>query len=623
MRTSFLVGFKPAYYLIFLLLVSYVAVNAQECGTDISEQKYHELMQLRSHMASQPSVLSSSVTYFPLKIHIVRQDDGTGSVDLTEVLKGIAYTNTFYINAGIQFYICGSVHYINSTQYYNMNMSTEDNLANPNDVANAANIYFCNSVGSGISGFASSPGGSQRVFLKAAAVNDGSTLPHELGHFFGLSHTHLNYNVENVARTGPNSNCTTAGDGLCDTPADPYPGGTVDQSTCTFSISYNDPNGDPYAPDLDNIMGYHFGCSHKFSNGQYAVIKAVLQSPYGVSMTNCSGNDPLAPTNLQLSVVQNGIQLNWQDNSVDEEGFFIERSLDASSDFVSIAAVAANTTAYKDMSYDASHTVYYYRVRPVNSSMHFTNTANTTTAVVYCKPVIFNTCNRPVSFPVTKSMSGFSLTGAGGSMNNLNNGCSGYSDFSNLQMAVTPGNSYGFSVTMDNASGSEYAQNVALWLDANQDGVFDNSENLFDGQDFTTNGSITIPIDAWGGPTRLRLRSSMALSPSMSACDHIVVDGGEIEDYTLNIISTTTVKENAADKINVYVANEILNINGLENISLITVYSTNGALMMNTAPASGSTSVFLSLNEFSSGVYELLLQNANGEMIKKRFVVVR
>ena len=49
-------------------------------------------------------------------------------------------------------------------------------------------------------------------------VDNGSTFIHEMGHFFNLYHTHTTTNgEENVLR----NNCTWAGDGFCDTPADP------------------------------------------------------------------------------------------------------------------------------------------------------------------------------------------------------------------------------------------------------------------------------------------------------------------------------------------------------------------------------------------------------------------
>ena len=45
--------------------------------------------------------------------------------------------------------------------------------------------------------------------------------PHEMGHFFGLLHTHGYSNTVKTDEFVDGSNCNEAGDYFCDTPADP------------------------------------------------------------------------------------------------------------------------------------------------------------------------------------------------------------------------------------------------------------------------------------------------------------------------------------------------------------------------------------------------------------------
>ena len=67
-----------------------------------------------------------------------------------------------------------------------------------------------------------------------------------------------------------------------------------------------------------------------------------------------------APTNLTGIKVSNSIQLIWQDNTSDEDGFVIERANGNSSDFTEVFRVAVNQTSYRRL---AKFGNYSYRVR--------------------------------------------------------------------------------------------------------------------------------------------------------------------------------------------------------------------------------------------------------------------
>ena len=91
---------------------------------------------------------------------------------------------------------------------------------------------------------------------------------------------------------------------------------------------------------------------------------------------------PASPTNLKASVVSSTqINLSWADNSSNETGFKIERSINGST-FAQIGTTGANTTAYASTGLAAS-TKYYYRVRAYNSggnSSYSSTVSATTTA---------------------------------------------------------------------------------------------------------------------------------------------------------------------------------------------------------------------------------------------------
>ncbi|NQU77734.1 fibronectin type III domain-containing protein [Candidatus Falkowbacteria bacterium] len=92
-----------------------------------------------------------------------------------------------------------------------------------------------------------------------------------------------------------------------------------------------------------------------------------------------------APSNFDATTVSNSeIDLTWQDNSDNEDGFKIERGLDGQS-FSQIDTVSANVTSYEDTGL-SDETTYYYRVRAYKRknkkhTIHsdYSNTTSTTT----------------------------------------------------------------------------------------------------------------------------------------------------------------------------------------------------------------------------------------------------
>jgi hypothetical protein len=81
---------------------------------------------------------------------------------------------------------------------------------------------------------------------------------------------------------------------------------------------------------------------------------------------NAVNTAPSAPTSLSASAVSHSqIDLIWMDNSDNEDGFELERSLDGSTGWTLIATLGANITNYSDTGL-SDGTTYYYRVRSFN-----------------------------------------------------------------------------------------------------------------------------------------------------------------------------------------------------------------------------------------------------------------
>ncbi|MES2733800.1 MAG: PA14 domain-containing protein [Bacteroidota bacterium] len=103
-----------------------------------------------------------------------------------------------------------------------------------------------------------------------------------------------------------------------------------------------------------------------------ATTALVQVGPY-MDYTNFVGTDvpPLQPIGLTANAVSTTqFTLTWQDNALNENGFIIERKVNASGAYVQLATVAANTTSYQDNSpHTASDDYYYYRVRSYRGNL--------------------------------------------------------------------------------------------------------------------------------------------------------------------------------------------------------------------------------------------------------------
>jgi PKD repeat protein len=148
-----------------------------------------------------------------------------------------------------------------------------------------------------------------------SCATNGSTLSHEMGHFFALSHTHGNSNdIASTEELVNGSNCESTGDFICDTPADPQLGASNVSFNCQYTGFAQDINEDFYQPDPTNIMSYsRKECRTFFSPQQYARINAVYQ--VSRNSLGCPSFEADFVADLTESCEAN-LTVNFTDNSV-------------------------------------------------------------------------------------------------------------------------------------------------------------------------------------------------------------------------------------------------------------------------------------------------------------------
>jgi hypothetical protein len=488
------------------------------------------------------NTVPNGITYVPIRPHILRRSDGTGGYSLTSLNNVIALTNRYYKPAGIQFFFAGSTpDYVdNDGLYASFTSGSSESAVATHNVTDALNVYYVQSFSNaGLGGYSYFPANSLRStqsFIRVGSDNDlgNRLIPHELGHIFNLIHT---FDTSSGYEQVSGGNCKSAGDMVCDTPADPsgwpsFPdagsncvSGCPSVYTCTVTESGT---GAPYRPSPTNIMSYFFPCTHDLTPGQYQRIRDGLtlrltHTAYSLSAPSTN----LAPvTDLSAAVVNAQVTLSWTDRANNEMGYFIERSSTSNpADFVCIGGVGPDATMFTDKQ-APSATTLYYRLRPSNSTGNLSNVISLTAPI--CQPVYAYGCQR-----YSTGIGGVTVSGQ---VLSQNSGCtaSGFSQSTAVVPQVTPGGSYTFAISPINRAN---AMRLTIWADFNRNGSFsDPEEQVYQTPVSTTaviTGSFTIPTTSAG---RVPLRIiSVAVSTDSPTDPCGSYEYGEAEEYQLDV----------------------------------------------------------------------------------------
>jgi hypothetical protein len=278
--------------------------------------------------------------------------------------------------------MCGSVNYINDDDLYNYGASSaEETALGTYGVANIANIYFTNMTA--YCGYAYFPGGPDMIVMSNSCSTNGSTLAHEIGHYFGLYHTHeTSFGLEYVN----GSNCSTAGDKICDTPADPTLGSSnVDNTTnCQYTGTGLDPNGQAYMPDPRNVMSYSLKtCRTRFSVQQYARIAYVQQNQraYLTCSTAPTCGTPTAPSVSNVTTAAAVVSWSAVSGAVT---YRVEYKTAAANTWTVLSNTAVTTISLSGLSVSSTYNVRVYAICSNATSAASPITNFTTNSTVVC-----------------------------------------------------------------------------------------------------------------------------------------------------------------------------------------------------------------------------------------------
>lgn len=278
------------------------------CGTSIEDQMIIKQRMMENREAANGIVTprSGAIRYIPVRYHLYAKNDGTGRLTTKNVFDNLCAINKLYADQDIVFYL-KEIKRPNNTNIYTDPSATTSaaslsSLANGSANHNAINIFVASKANASEPGVLAfySPNGDYIVADMNYVNSKGTTLAHEIGHYFSLAHTFFGWECGTFDPQDPPNNvcsnilteyydrtklyangklhCNIAADGFCDTQAD-YNLGFGWNGSCQWSGNVDDPAGHILDPDEDNMMSYFLNCLAVFSSEQKSAINLDYNSP--------------------------------------------------------------------------------------------------------------------------------------------------------------------------------------------------------------------------------------------------------------------------------------------------------------------------------------------------------
>jgi hypothetical protein len=241
--------------------------------------------------------------------HICRNDDGSNAgateaviqSEFDQLLADYGPDNICFANMGI--------NYINNTKI-NTNLHVdnpqEKALLSPYLFSNCINIFYHAALYNSNGAIGGASYNIPNTFCSVIRNKIGTrAVSHETGHCFGLFHTHQSCGSTYIDGT----NCSTTGDRVCDTPADPIcffenSDACFSNTGCTYTGTCVDAeNATNWSPPYNNIMSYwsNMGACKKtnLTNGQYARVNSYLSTDPGLQY--CSSVSDATVSNININ----------------------------------------------------------------------------------------------------------------------------------------------------------------------------------------------------------------------------------------------------------------------------------------------------------------------------------
>lgn len=323
----------------------------------------------------------------PLVIHIIGDSNGDGYYELNDLMVTLCVLNESFADLNVQF-IIDDIRYHNNTNWYNHEtQSVGFQMAQSTGVSNRINIWIANAA-AGALGYAQL--GSNRIWVAKSAIRgrNSSTLTHEMGHALDMLHTFNGWEsttyeegnqapafvsgipVERVDRT----NCSIAGDRICDTESDFLGFRWPCNSDGLSSIVQIDPRGVEFQSEGSNYMSYASDvCTSTFSEEQKDIMRShILSVKNNMLVTSSNIPDPAFEPITEIFPVDNGeahfenVRLSWR-ASENAHSYRVQLSRFSSFAIRLIDEVVTDTSFVFNGELDEGRT-YFWQVSPISDT---------------------------------------------------------------------------------------------------------------------------------------------------------------------------------------------------------------------------------------------------------------
>lgn len=285
--------FRFALSFLIGVLFSHALLLAQSpCGHVATPQNIDQSRGYQPDFHDLTRGWTRGIRDIPVKFHVIQQDDGSGGLSVRALDAAIQDLNERFLSANLRFVRYDAPNYVRDSRFYFFEKAEEETLARRYEVPNVINVFCVGQME--YCGYAYFPGSRQsnRVVMHQDCFENGTTFPHEIGHFFGLFHTHGKSNegtTDEAAGRGWDLNnndildCEEFGDECCDTPADPnlwlHRDFCLPDCAPSEYFKLTDEYGDAYNPMVTNLMSYNPNqeCRQDLTEDQIARIEVIAR----------------------------------------------------------------------------------------------------------------------------------------------------------------------------------------------------------------------------------------------------------------------------------------------------------------------------------------------------------
>lgn len=247
------------------------------CTMNSFSQDYRDYMIRTSHYVADFNHFSGRDLQRDVALNIVLVVYENGPIVTPQMVQQkVNEVNIIFSPINLHFSIC-NIQYVDYPEHLAIptgiqtwNPAIEQYVTDQAWLPGFLNIYYA--LGGGPNATLPIYGNADRILMNYGPT---TVFAHEIGHYFSLLHTHAfdgySTNISTLELVD-GSNCSTQGDFICDTPADPgLYGRLAPYPVCAYIDSVSvDANGELYAPDINNYMCATYpNCITQFTQQQF------------------------------------------------------------------------------------------------------------------------------------------------------------------------------------------------------------------------------------------------------------------------------------------------------------------------------------------------------------------